>query len=159
MRALGPQIGQIPHTFFRIEMDRSGRLRIKTDRENAAIAEGYERFWINSDTLGSVRIRASGGRGGIRTHGGLAPTPVFKTGALNHSATLPTTALQRTRGYDRVSERSSYPVRFAVSSAVTPQVRSTGAFNLILSRICHRSGKLRPSSCAPLGGEGALGRA
>ena len=36
-----------------------------------------------------MRTRASGGRGGIRTHGGLAPTPVFKTGALNHSATLP----------------------------------------------------------------------
>src|SRR3954464_376962 len=34
--------------------------------------------------------RASGGRGGIRTHGTLAGTPVFKTGALNHSATLPT---------------------------------------------------------------------
>src|SRR5829696_7549772 len=31
----------------------------------------------------------SGGRGGIRTHGTLAGTPVFKTGALNHSATLP----------------------------------------------------------------------
>ena len=31
----------------------------------------------------------AGGRGGIRTHGTLAGTPVFKTGALNHSATLP----------------------------------------------------------------------
>ena len=30
-----------------------------------------------------------GGRGEIRTHGTLAGTPVFKTGALNHSATLP----------------------------------------------------------------------
>src|SRR4051794_21661016 len=30
-----------------------------------------------------------GGEGGIRTHGRLAPTPVFKTGALNHSATSP----------------------------------------------------------------------
>ena len=30
-----------------------------------------------------------GGGGGIRTHGGLAPTAVFKTAALNHSATLP----------------------------------------------------------------------
>ena len=30
-----------------------------------------------------------GGRGGIRTHGGVAPTAVFKTAALNHSATLP----------------------------------------------------------------------
>lgn len=35
----------------------------------------------------------NGGRGGIRTHGTLAGTPVFKTGALNHSATLPTVAV------------------------------------------------------------------
>jgi hypothetical protein len=34
-------------------------------------------------------LLAGGGRGGIRTHGTLAGTPVFKTGALNHSATLP----------------------------------------------------------------------
>ena len=32
---------------------------------------------------------ASGGGSGIRTHGGLAPTPVFKTGALNRSAIPP----------------------------------------------------------------------
>jgi hypothetical protein len=31
----------------------------------------------------------NGGGGGIRTHGGLAPTAVFKTAALNHSATPP----------------------------------------------------------------------
>ena len=36
-----------------------------------------------------------GGRGGIRTHGGLTPTAVFKTAALNHSATRP--------GHPRVS--------------------------------------------------------
>ena len=30
-----------------------------------------------------------GGEGGIRTHGRLAPTAVFKTAALNHSATSP----------------------------------------------------------------------
>jgi len=30
-----------------------------------------------------------GGSGEIRTHGGREPSPVFKTGALNHSATLP----------------------------------------------------------------------
>jgi hypothetical protein len=35
-------------------------------------------------------LALTGGRGGIRTHGTLAGTPVFKTGALNHSATLPT---------------------------------------------------------------------
>jgi hypothetical protein len=31
----------------------------------------------------------AGGEGGIRTHGRLAPTEVFKTSALNHSATSP----------------------------------------------------------------------
>ena len=30
-----------------------------------------------------------GGKGEIRTHERLAPLPVFKTGAFNHSATLP----------------------------------------------------------------------
>ena len=33
--------------------------------------------------------RRNGGRGGIRTPDTLAGTPVFKTGAINHSATLP----------------------------------------------------------------------
>jgi hypothetical protein len=33
-----------------------------------------------------------GGRGEIRTHGELAPTAVFKTAALNHSATRPSRA-------------------------------------------------------------------
>jgi hypothetical protein len=43
----------------------------------------------------SFRIAANaggvqnGGWGGIRTHGDVAATPVFKTGALNHSATHP----------------------------------------------------------------------
>ena len=36
-----------------------------------------------------MNVCVGGGRGGIRTHGGLAPTAVFKTAALNHSATLP----------------------------------------------------------------------
>ena len=43
----------------------------------------------------------TGGRGGIRTHGALAGTPVFKTGALNHSATLPSEEDQSLIG-DRV---------------------------------------------------------
>src|SRR5690625_2965045 len=37
--------------------------------------------------------REVGGEGGIRTHGGIAATPVFKTGAFNHSATSPTNQL------------------------------------------------------------------
>ncbi len=34
-----------------------------------------------------------GGQGGIRTHGELAPSAVFKTAALNHSATYPREAV------------------------------------------------------------------
>jgi hypothetical protein len=33
--------------------------------------------------------KINGGRGGIRTPDTLSGTPVFKTGAINHSATLP----------------------------------------------------------------------
>ena len=32
----------------------------------------------------------SGGEGGIRTHGGFAPTPDFESGTFDHSATSPT---------------------------------------------------------------------
>jgi hypothetical protein len=35
----------------------------------------------------------AGGEGGIRTPGTLSGTPVFKTGAINHSATSPGDAL------------------------------------------------------------------
>ena len=38
---------------------------------------------------------ANGGRGEIRTHGRLAPSLVFKTSALNHSATLPYCACKK----------------------------------------------------------------
>jgi hypothetical protein len=41
-----------------------------------------------SRSLG-IATGSAGGRGGIRTHEGLAPLAVFKTAALNHSATLP----------------------------------------------------------------------
>jgi hypothetical protein len=32
---------------------------------------------------------ATGGEGGIRTHGGFAPTPDFESGTFDHSATSP----------------------------------------------------------------------
>jgi hypothetical protein len=44
-------------------------------------------FFLSFDNGGKI---SNGGWGGIRTHGELAPTPVFKTGALNRSATHPT---------------------------------------------------------------------
>src|SRR6476619_2352520 len=46
-------------------------------------------FCCGLRTMANKREQYTGGRGGIRTHGTLAGTPVFKTGALNHSATLP----------------------------------------------------------------------
>ncbi len=39
----------------------------------------------------SLKTDVFGGQGGIRTHGELPPTTVFKTVALNHSATCPLT--------------------------------------------------------------------
>src|SRR6516164_1414708 len=50
---------------------------------------GQWRGWANG---GRHEI---GGRGGIRTHEGLTPLAVFKTAALNHSATLPCLELAR----------------------------------------------------------------
>ncbi len=40
-------------------------------------------------TLIGQWLSVSGGGGGIRTHGTLSRTPVFKTGAFDHSATPP----------------------------------------------------------------------
>ncbi len=54
----------------RITPENNGKIRPQPDRENAF-------------------ARASGGSGGIRTHGTVPRTLVFKTRALNHSATLP----------------------------------------------------------------------
>ena len=57
----------------RITPENNEKIRPQPDRENAFAG-------------------ASGGWGGIRTHGGLSPTLVFKTRALNHSATHPSAA-------------------------------------------------------------------
>ncbi len=66
----------------------------------------------------AIRHRAAaGGRGEIRTHGGRKPSPVFKTGALNHSTTRPAqcwageVALRRPRAQGRcpLSQSESLP--------------------------------------------------
>ena len=48
---------------------------------------------VTSAYLGRLSLNTVifGGQGGIRTHGELPPTTVFKTVALNHSATCPLT--------------------------------------------------------------------
>jgi hypothetical protein len=50
-----------------------------------------EQLWEQSQEpkFYQVKSREIGGQGGIRTHGKLSPTTVFKTVALNHSATCP----------------------------------------------------------------------
>jgi hypothetical protein len=48
----------------------------------------YGQSWTSVYEYNHLAINDGGG-GGIRTHGGLAPTAVFKTAALNHSATPP----------------------------------------------------------------------
>jgi hypothetical protein len=55
------------------------------------LADKYLTLW---DSLG--------GWGGIRTHERLAPLPVFKTGALNRSATHPLSALLTPRAHERL---------------------------------------------------------
>jgi hypothetical protein len=48
--------------------------------------------------------KQNGGWGGIRTHGALARTPVFKTGALNRSATHPGCACYSVRDGRYISD-------------------------------------------------------
>ena len=50
--------------------------------------------------------KRTGGEGGIRTPGTLSGTPVFKTGAINHSATSPCAEYKR----DRVLTRELFLV-------------------------------------------------
>ena len=50
---------------------------------------GRERHLKSISLIYCVFIEESGGQSGIRTHGELSPTAVFKTAALNHSAICP----------------------------------------------------------------------
>ncbi len=54
---------------------------------------------INHDS--SMIFKRHGGWGGIRTHGTVSRTPVFKTGSLNHSDTHPCLS----RVYKRLRQR------------------------------------------------------
>ncbi len=84
-------------------------------------------------------VRNNGGRGGIRTHGGLAPTAVFKTAALNHSATLPVT----------VQCRSSTDFASRSTPALTPAIPA---------RIWFLASLRPPSEQAPRRGGGVARR-
>ena len=65
-----------------------------------------------SETL-SETIEVRGGEGGIRTHGGIAATPVFKTGALNRSATSPDRSFRHAHRAEPAIEALSPPERRA----------------------------------------------
>src|SRR5277367_5440661 len=89
----------------------------------------------------------SGGWGGIRTHGGLAPAPVFKTGALNHSATHP----------DHWSEgrwalRTAIATRSAVEAPRTPSLLERWSGEPALLR---RLAVVRPRRAGDGAGRGA----
>ena len=58
-------------------------------RLNRAFALWLQKLRFPVDRFCEIQSTVYGGRGGIRTHGTLAGTPVFKTGSLNHSDTLP----------------------------------------------------------------------
>ncbi len=60
---------------------------------SATLKVAYEVYNTNEPVeiclASKTTARVSGGWGGIRTHGGGEPSLVFKTSALNHSATHP----------------------------------------------------------------------
>lgn len=75
--------------FLRFLLSVKIAIRCKLSHLSAAFFEGlfggYQQKIIKNYNVS----RASGGSGGIRTHGTVPRTLVFKTRALNHSATLP----------------------------------------------------------------------
>jgi hypothetical protein len=88
------QESRLGHLARQLHALRSGLFRPRA--ENLATPRQPIRHEVVTHVLGTFRylcLRAAqliyGGRGGIRTHGTLAGTPVFKTGSLNHSDTLP----------------------------------------------------------------------
>ena len=56
---------------------------------NVGLDVGLYRKEIYKPLFLNTFIELDGGGGGIRTHGRVAPSSVFKTGAFNHSATPP----------------------------------------------------------------------
>ena len=72
---------------FSSATDPSGQPRPPPDH----VLNGRLPVWTLGISCGSPENRGKeiGGRGGIRTHGWITPSPDFESGAFNHSATLP----------------------------------------------------------------------
>jgi hypothetical protein len=85
---------------------------------------------ISAENTGDCISACNGGQGGIRTHGELAPTAVFKTAALNHSATCPMPAPIARR---RAAASETLPVRSAARMSRFVPLRTSQA-----ARICAR---------------------
>ena len=84
------------------------------------------------------RIVSEGGEGGIRTPGGCYTTPVFKTGAFDHSATSPKTPQPLTRQSLHRSGQTDKPTALAmvalmVALMVAVKVEKRGDRVLILT--------------------------
>jgi hypothetical protein len=78
----------------------SGAIRIPISpvrRANRRLASAHFRGRRGIRRLQTIDNKSNGGEGGIRTPGTLSGTPVFKTGAINHSATSPAVAVYKTR--------------------------------------------------------------
>ena len=74
-------------------------------------------------------LKTSGGEGGIRTPGTLSGTPVFKTGAINHSATSPLLILR-----PRLLMGREFPARISLHDSSGPS-SSANPFGRIPIRI------------------------
>src|SRR6202142_1779197 len=61
---------------------------VRLAHKKSRFGGGFAQFCAEDARI-SLHFRLCGGEGGIRTPGTLSGTPVFKTGAFNHSATSP----------------------------------------------------------------------
>ena len=69
--------------------------------QDAITLENNEKFWLQVDRENAFAA-ASGGEGGIRTHGGRKPTTVFETAPIDHSGTSPRLGVVMAAGFSRV---------------------------------------------------------
>ena len=92
-----PRCGS-PHTAFPVLpvkplLHLSEKARMK-DEGGGMKVRGKSSSSISAFSLHPSPLVFPGGEGGIRTHGGRKPTPVFETGALIHYATSPRFVIQ-----------------------------------------------------------------
>ncbi len=84
-------------------------------------------------TRSHISVITCGGSGEIRTHGTRKGTPVFKTGALNHSATLP--EKQRLICNDTYKSRLVRMVRLELTRLAALEPKSSAATNYATSAL------------------------